>query len=98
MNEIDIENVMDKALELISITENPSHLVKYNNMVEAMLEMYGAFLLEHRDELAEETVTEAEFTLIQQQDERLLREMDAEISACLAEEKAFNARFGTGEE
>ncbi len=93
MNEIDIEDVMDKALEFISITKNPSHLVKYNKIVESLIEKYGAFLLEYKDELEEETVTEAEFSLIQQQDERLLREMDVEISAYLEKEKAFNAEF-----
>lgn len=90
---VTIETLMDKALELISVTDNPSHLVKYQHVVDKVIENYGDFLLDNLDGMEDDALSPGKFALLQQQEERLLREMDAEITAYLEEEKAFNAKF-----
>ena len=90
---VSIETLMDKAMELITITNNPSHLVKYQHIVDEVMDKYGDFLLDTKEEMGDEAIAPAKIALLEQQEDRLLRELDAEITAYLKEEKAFNAKY-----
>lgn len=90
---VSIETLMDKAMELITITNNPSHLVKYQHIVDEVMDKYGDFLLDTKEEVEDEAIAPAKIALLEQQEDRLPRELDAEITAYLEEEKAFNAKY-----
>ena len=57
------------------------------------MDKYGNFLLDNKEEMEDEAIAPAKIALLEQQEDRLLRELDAEITAYLEEEKAFNAKY-----
>ena len=84
--EMRIEAIREKAKELVAVTKEPKRHALYENMEDFILDQYGEFLLEN----TKETMTAEEWSVFREKDRELLRDMDDELDAYLAEERKLN--------
>ena len=88
--ELTLESVMDMAQQLITLTQNPGRIIKYENEINSFIDRYGEFLLEYQDELETDAVSEVQLAFVKNQEQFLLREMKQTLESYLADEEAYN--------